>query len=133
MSSHRRTPVEPESITPRMCSLDLRLHILKGLPFFAGLPAEDIARMDRLVEAGWRVIRVTKSEVFRDPARLIERIRRAVGAPIRGAASSTASRRASVSRSAGVSRQARFWRRRSRRFWWALQISTPHSTMHHET
>lgn len=42
--------------------------------------AEDIARMDRLVEAGWRVIRVTKSEVFRDPARLIERIRRAVGA-----------------------------------------------------
>lgn len=54
MSSHRRTPVEPESITPRMCSLDLRLHILKGLPFFAGLPAEDIARINsRFRERGY--------------------------------------------------------------------------------
>lgn len=40
--------------------------------------AEDIARMDRLVEAGWRVIRVTKSEVFHDPARLVARVRRAI-------------------------------------------------------
>lgn len=40
--------------------------------------AEDIARMDRLVEAGWRVIRVTKSDVFGDPSALIERIARAL-------------------------------------------------------
>ncbi len=46
MSPHRRTPVEPESIAPHMCSLDLRLHILKGLPFFTGLPAEDITSIN---------------------------------------------------------------------------------------
>ena len=40
--------------------------------------AEDIARMDRLVEAGWRVIRVTKSDVFGDPSALIARVARAV-------------------------------------------------------
>lgn len=40
--------------------------------------AADIARMDRLVEAGWRVIRVTKGEVFGNPTELIARIRRAI-------------------------------------------------------
>ncbi|MHC3000165.1 endonuclease domain-containing protein [Microbacterium sp. HJ5] len=38
----------------------------------------DIARAERLVEAGWRVIRVTKADVFRDPAPLIDRVRRAI-------------------------------------------------------
>lgn len=40
--------------------------------------AEDIARMDRLVEAGWRVIRVTKADVFRDSSRLVLRVRTAL-------------------------------------------------------
>jgi hypothetical protein len=38
----------------------------------------DIARVDRLVEAGWRVIRVTKADVFGDPTPLLRRIRRAI-------------------------------------------------------
>lgn len=40
--------------------------------------ARDIARMDRLTEAGWRVIRVTKSEVFGDATALVARVRRAL-------------------------------------------------------
>lgn len=40
--------------------------------------AADLARYDRLAEAGWRVIRVTKAEVFGDSAALIARIRRAL-------------------------------------------------------
>lgn len=38
----------------------------------------DIGRLDRLAEAGWRVIRVTKADVFDAPGPLIRRIRRAV-------------------------------------------------------
>ena len=45
--------------------------------------ALDIARMDRLVDAGWRVIRVTKADVFRDPRALIARVGRALGAAAR--------------------------------------------------
>lgn len=38
----------------------------------------DISRADRLVDAGWRVIRVTKADVFGDPRAMIHRVRRAV-------------------------------------------------------
>jgi len=40
--------------------------------------AADIARYDRLADAGWRVIRVTKGEVFGSSTDLIERVRRAL-------------------------------------------------------
>lgn len=40
--------------------------------------ARDIARYERLAEAGWRVIRITKGEVFADPIALIDRVRRAL-------------------------------------------------------
>ncbi|MFT4213897.1 MAG: hypothetical protein QM622_03875 [Microbacterium sp.] len=40
--------------------------------------AADIARMDRLVEAGWRVLRVTKEGVFAHRGRTVERVRRAI-------------------------------------------------------
>lgn len=43
--------------------------------------AADIARYDRLVEAGWRVIRVTKAEVFGRSADLVARVRRALERP----------------------------------------------------
>lgn len=42
--------------------------------------AADIARMDRLVEAGWRVIRVTKTDLFRRSSALTDRVRRALAA-----------------------------------------------------
>lgn len=49
MSDDRRTtPLEPESIEPQMCSIDLRLQILHGLPFFAGLSHDDIAGINPL-------------------------------------------------------------------------------------
>ena len=37
MTDHRRTPIEDEAIEPAMCTVDLRLEILHGLPFFADL------------------------------------------------------------------------------------------------
>jgi very-short-patch-repair endonuclease len=40
--------------------------------------ARDILRYDRLVAAGWRVIRVTKTELFADPRSLVNRVRRAI-------------------------------------------------------
>jgi hypothetical protein len=40
--------------------------------------AKDIARYERLAQAGWRVIRVTKADVFGDSRQLIARIRRAL-------------------------------------------------------
>ena len=40
----------------------------------------DIARQERLVEAGWRVIRVTKSDLFNHPRSMVERVRRAIRA-----------------------------------------------------
>jgi len=40
--------------------------------------ARDLARYDRLAEAGWRVIRVTKQEVFGDSSTLCARVRRAI-------------------------------------------------------
>ena len=43
----------------------------------------DIARVERLVEAGWRVIRVTKADVFGNPEPLVARVRRAIAAAAR--------------------------------------------------
>ncbi|MCP2637392.1 endonuclease domain-containing protein [Microbacterium sp. HD4P20] len=40
----------------------------------------DIIKHDRLVELGWRVIRVTKSSVFNDPGDLVRRVRTALRA-----------------------------------------------------
>lgn len=40
--------------------------------------AADLARYDRLVEAGWRVLRVTKGDVFGDPRDLLARLGRAL-------------------------------------------------------
>lgn len=49
MSEERRnTPLEPESIEPQMCTIDLRLKILHSLPFFAGLTHEQIAAINPL-------------------------------------------------------------------------------------
>src|SRR5690606_22810378 len=49
MSDDRRTtPLEPEAIEPQMCSVDLRLQILHGLPFFAGLSHEYVAAINPL-------------------------------------------------------------------------------------
>ncbi len=38
----------------------------------------DIARYERLAEAGWRVIRVTKHDVFTAAAPLVARVRRTI-------------------------------------------------------
>lgn len=49
MSDDRRTtPLDPEPIEPQMCTIDLRLQILHGLPFFAGLSHDDIAAINPL-------------------------------------------------------------------------------------
>ncbi|MEV8358600.1 DUF559 domain-containing protein [Microbacterium sp. NPDC076895] len=40
--------------------------------------AKDIARVERLIELGWRVIRVTKADLFGAPGQLVSRIHRAV-------------------------------------------------------
>ena len=42
--------------------------------------AKDIARMERLIELGWRVMRVTQSDLFGPPELLVARIRRAIDA-----------------------------------------------------
>lgn len=44
----RKTPLEPEDITPAMCSIDLRRQILGGVPFFSGLSAADLEEINRL-------------------------------------------------------------------------------------
>ena len=40
-------PLQPEDIHPAMCTPELRLQILHGLPFFAGLTHTDIHAVDR--------------------------------------------------------------------------------------
>lgn len=42
--------------------------------------ARDIERYERLVAAGWHVIRVTKGELFDEPAKLVRRVRFAIAA-----------------------------------------------------
>jgi CRP-like cAMP-binding protein len=46
MTSRRRIPLEPEPIAPHLCSVDRRLSILRRVPFFAGVAAEDIAAIN---------------------------------------------------------------------------------------
>jgi CRP-like cAMP-binding protein len=47
MMNRRRIPLEPEPIAPHMCSVELRLNILRRVPFFAGLAAADLAAINR--------------------------------------------------------------------------------------
>lgn len=48
MATRRRTPLEKAGIEPHQCSIDLRLRILAGVPFFAGLSPGDLAGVNRL-------------------------------------------------------------------------------------
>jgi len=48
MSTHRKTPLKIEVTESHQCSVDLRLKILHGLPFFADLPHADIEQINRL-------------------------------------------------------------------------------------
>jgi len=48
MSERRKTPLEPETIEPQMCTLDLRLEILRQLPFFRDLPDAAISEISPL-------------------------------------------------------------------------------------
>ena len=48
MVDQRKTPLEPEQIEPQMCTLDLRLSILRKLPFFKGLPDQAITEINPL-------------------------------------------------------------------------------------
>lgn len=41
--------------------------------------AVDIQRVERLAEAGWRVIRVTREDIFVQPSQFVARVRRALG------------------------------------------------------
>lgn len=44
----RTTPLEPDSIEPQMCTIDLRLQILHSLPFFTALSHDDITVINPL-------------------------------------------------------------------------------------
>ena len=46
MTSRRRIPLEPEPIAPHLCTVDRRLNILRRVPFFANVAAEDIAAIN---------------------------------------------------------------------------------------
>jgi CRP/FNR family transcriptional regulator, nitrogen oxide reductase regulator len=48
MSEHRKNPLERETIEPEMCTLDLRLTILRQLPFFSDLPERAIGEISSL-------------------------------------------------------------------------------------
>lgn len=47
MSQRRKSPVQPEPIEPETCSLDVRLDILRRLPFFAGLSMDELQQVNR--------------------------------------------------------------------------------------
>jgi CRP-like cAMP-binding protein len=47
VSSRRRIPLELEPIAPQSCSVELRLDILRRVPLFAGIAAEDIVAINR--------------------------------------------------------------------------------------
>ena len=52
--TRRRIPLEDEHIVPHMCDLDLRLYIIGRLPFFRGLPTDEIRQINGLfVERGY--------------------------------------------------------------------------------
>lgn len=46
--SRRKSPLDTGTTPPHLCSIDLRLEILSRVPFFTGLPAVDIAEINRL-------------------------------------------------------------------------------------
>lgn len=47
-AERRRTPVRVASIEPRLCTLEMRLQILRRTPFLAALAPEDLVRINRL-------------------------------------------------------------------------------------
>lgn len=50
----RRTPLVIDDIQPEHCTTDLRLHILRGIPFLADLTDQDIAAVNQLArESGY--------------------------------------------------------------------------------
>lgn len=48
MTQRRKSPLQLESVEPQMCTVDLRLKILGGLPFFAGLSEVEIVQINKL-------------------------------------------------------------------------------------
>lgn len=55
MTPSRKSPVEPETIEPHMCALDLRLEILGKLPFFTSLSSNEIHQVNQsFVERGYQ-------------------------------------------------------------------------------
>lgn len=42
----KRIPLAPEVVEPHACSIDLRLRILKGVPFFAGLDGDAVTQVN---------------------------------------------------------------------------------------
>jgi CRP/FNR family transcriptional regulator, nitrogen oxide reductase regulator len=55
MSSARATPLQPESIQPEKCSVELRLQLLSRLSFFAALTHAEVAEVNKLFrEQGYR-------------------------------------------------------------------------------
>ena len=46
MAPRRKSPVEHEHIEPQMCTVDLRLSILRQLPFFQGLTDQAIGEIN---------------------------------------------------------------------------------------
>lgn len=48
MSERRKIPLEPETIEPESCSIDMRRQILGQVPFFAGLDPSAIDEINRL-------------------------------------------------------------------------------------
>ena len=50
----RKTPLDDEFIEPHMCDLDLRLYVIKRLPFFHDLPDAAIEEINQsFVERGY--------------------------------------------------------------------------------
>lgn len=46
MATRRKIPLKTEDIEPQMCSLHTRLKILRQVPFFASLSADDVAEVN---------------------------------------------------------------------------------------
>lgn len=47
MNTRRKTPVQIKTTEPHLCSIDLRMKILHGVPFFSDLTHEQIAEINR--------------------------------------------------------------------------------------
>jgi CRP/FNR family transcriptional regulator, nitrogen oxide reductase regulator len=45
--SHRQTPLESEPVAPQTCTLDVRLHVLHQVPFFADLSHAQVDAINR--------------------------------------------------------------------------------------